>query len=113
MTGAPCFPGCLSCALDIGEYESIDAWKTRIRATLRRQQARHRTAVGRLRTGRPRGDARVLAALKRDVWMSAHDIAPVLRKTPGAAAVALHRAVRRGLAEYRRGAGYRLKARSA
>ena len=59
-------------------------------------------------TGRPRGDARVLAVLG-DEWVLASDIAERLGLSRRAALQALWRAERRGLIEHRRGYGYRLK----
>src|SRR2546423_7409879 len=60
-------------------------------------------------TGRPRGDARVLAVLGTDTWAKGSEVAERLGLSPGAAYAALWRAQRRGLIEHRPRYGYRLK----
>ena len=67
-----------------------------------------RTSTGNL-LGRPRGDARILAALDAHAWMKGEVVAERLGLLPGAAYAALWRAEQRGLIEHRRNQGYRLK----
>lgn len=113
MTDAPCFPGCSTCLLEPLDGEGPDTWKARVRTQLAAEEAaRHRSspyAATPARIGPPRGDATVLAVLTEDTWSSLSYVAARLGKPISTTSMALYRAKRRGLLEYKRGAGYRIR----
>lgn len=99
-------PDCATCLLQPRDGESDDAWKVRIRATLREQMAAHRP-VPVEKKGHQTGDAAVLAVLADDTWTTDQAVADRLGLRLAAARRALQRARRRGVVEARWRFGYR------